>query len=107
MAEDINEQLVKHLTDVHSIEEQALTQLRRAPEIAGDRQIAEAFERHLGETERQERLLPERLEARGADASKIKDLAGKAGGVAMLIFAEANPDTPGKLVTHAYSYEHL
>ena len=107
MPEDINEQLAKHLTDVHSIEEQALTQMRRAPGIAGDQQIAEAFERHLGETERQERLVRERLEAQDADPSKIKDLAGKAGGVGMVVFAEINPDTPGKLVSHAYSYEHL
>jgi ferritin-like metal-binding protein YciE len=107
MPEDINEQLVKHLTDVHSIEEQALTQMRRAPEIAGDQQIADAFERHLGETERQERLVRERLEAHGAEQSKIKDLAGKAGGIGMVVFAEVNPDTPGKLVSHAYSYEHL
>jgi ferritin-like metal-binding protein YciE len=105
--EDINEQLVKHLTDAHSIEEQALTQMRRAPEIAGDPELAEAFERHLGETERQERLVRERLEARDADPSTIKDLAGKAGGIGMVLFAQFNPDTPGKLVSHAYSYEHM
>ena len=50
---DLNQQLIKYLTDVHSIEEQALTQLRRAPEIADDAEIAEAFEQHLHETERQ------------------------------------------------------
>jgi hypothetical protein len=31
------EQLVKYLTDAHSVEEQALAQLRTAPDIAGDR----------------------------------------------------------------------
>jgi teichuronic acid biosynthesis glycosyltransferase TuaH len=38
--EDIQDQLVKHLTDTHSLEEQALTQLRRAPQIAGDEQLS-------------------------------------------------------------------
>jgi ferritin-like metal-binding protein YciE len=107
MPEDIEAQLIKHLTDVHSIEEQALTQMRRAPEIAGDPELAAVFERHLGETERQERLIRGRLEAHDAGPSKLKDIAGKAGGVGMLLFAKFNPDTPGKLVNHAFSYEHM
>src|SRR5918992_761370 len=36
MPETIDEQLNKHLTDVHSIEEQALLQMRVAPRLAGD-----------------------------------------------------------------------
>ena len=107
MPDDINEQLVKHLTDVHSIEEQALVQMRRAPEIAGDEQLAEGFRRHLGETEGHERQVRDRLAAHDAKPSKLKDLAGKAGGVPMVLFARSQPDTPGKLVAHAFSYEHM
>jgi ferritin-like metal-binding protein YciE len=105
--ENLDEQLVKHLTDVHSIEEQALTQLRRAPEIAGDDALKEAFDRHLTETERQEERVRSRLEAIGAEPSRVKDVAGRAGGVEMVLFARFNPDTPGKLVNHAFSYEHM
>jgi len=104
---DLQAQLTKYLTDVHSIEEQALTQLRRAPEVAGDDEIAEAFSQHLHETERQEQRIRELLEAAGAEPSKVKDIAGKAGGIGMLLFAKFQPDTPGKLVAHAYSYEHM
>jgi ferritin-like metal-binding protein YciE len=107
MPSDIHEQLVKHLTDAHSIEEQALTQMRRAPEIAGNPQLAEVFEKHLAETERHEQLVRARLEAHGAEPSQLKDVAGKAGGIGMVLFARANTDTPGKLVNHAYSYEHM
>jgi ferritin-like metal-binding protein YciE len=103
----VDEQLVKYLTDVHSIEEQALTQMRRAPEIAGDPEIAEAFTQHLHETERQEERVRELLGAAGAKPSKIKDVAGRAGGMGMLLFAKFQPDTPGKLVAHAFSYEHM
>src|SRR4051812_2912828 len=103
----LNEQLVKYLTDVHSIEEQALTQMRRAPELAGDPEIAEAFNQHLHETERQEERVRELLDAADAAPSKIKDVAGRAGGIGMLLFAKFQPDTPGKLVTHAFSYEHM
>ena len=53
----VEEQLTKYLTDVHSIEVQALAQLEVAPEIAGDDRLAGAFREHLEETREQERLV--------------------------------------------------
>jgi ferritin-like metal-binding protein YciE len=103
----IETQLTKYLTDVHSIEEQALTQMRRAPGIAGDPELAIPYQQHLPETERQEARVRELLEARHAEPSALKDLAGKAGGLGMAAFAKLNPDTPGKLTAHAFSYEHM
>jgi ferritin-like metal-binding protein YciE len=103
----LSEQLVKHLTDVHSIEEQALQQLRVAPRLARDRELVRAFREHLAETEDQERRVRSRLEAHGADPSRMKDLIARAGGVGMVLFARSQPDTPGKLTAHAFSYEHL
>jgi len=107
MPETREEQLTKHLTDAHSIEVQALLQMRVAPRMARDPQLARAFREHIVETEEQERLVRERLAARGADPSRLKDIAGRAGGVGMVLFARTQPDTPGKLVAHAYSYEHM
>jgi ferritin-like metal-binding protein YciE/nucleoside-diphosphate-sugar epimerase len=104
---DRDEQIVKYLTDVHSIELQALAQLRAAPEIAGDERLREAFEQHLGETEDQERRVRGRLEALGGEPSTLKDVAGTVGGWGMVAFAVSQPDTPGKLTMHAYSYEHM
>jgi UDP-glucose 4-epimerase len=104
---DRDEQLVKYLADAHSIELQALAQLRAAPKIAGDERLCQAFEQHLVETEDQERRVRERLEALGGKPSKLKDAAGVAGGWGMVAFAAAQPDTPGKLAMHAYSYEHM
>ncbi len=104
---DRDEQLVKYLADVHSIELQALAQLRAAPKIAGDERLCEAFEQHLAETEDQERRVRERLEELGGKPSKLKDAAGTAGGWGMAAFAAGQPDTPGKLTMHAYSYEHM
>jgi ferritin-like metal-binding protein YciE len=101
------EQLVKYLADAHSVEEQALTQLRLAPRIAGSGELSRIFREHLAETERHERLVRERLEAHEADPSRLKDLAGKAGGFGMALFAKVQPDTPGKLTAHAFSYEHM
>jgi ferritin-like metal-binding protein YciE len=107
MPSTLEEQLTKYLTDVHSIEEQALQQLRTAPKIAGDEELARVFREHLAETEHQERRVRERLRARAVAASTFKDLVARAGGVGMVLFARSQPDTPGKLVAHAYSYEHM
>jgi ferritin-like metal-binding protein YciE len=104
---DRDKQLVKYLADVHSIERQALVQMRAAPKLAGDERLAAAFEQHLVETEGHERRVRERLEALGGKPSKLKDAAGSGGGWAMAAFAASQPDTPGKLTMHAYSYEHM
>jgi ferritin-like metal-binding protein YciE len=106
MPEETQEQLVKYLTDVHSIEEQALAQMRRAPDLV-EEPLAADFRRHLEETEVQERRVRERLEAHGASPATVKDVAGKVTGAGMVLFAKFAPDTPGKLVAHAYSYEHM
>jgi ferritin-like metal-binding protein YciE len=103
---DPQTQLVKYLTDVHSIEEQAAVQMRRAPDLV-EGPLAEAFRRHLGETESQEERVRARLDAHDASPSKVKDVAGAAGGFGMVLFARSQPDTPGKLVLHAFSYEHM
>lgn len=103
----IEEQLTKYLTDAHSIEEQALAQLRAAPDMAADPELSTIFREHLTETEDQERLVRERLEARGEAPSMVKDLVMRAGGFGFVLFARLQPDTPGKLTAHAFSYEHL
>src|SRR4051795_5257219 len=102
-----NEQIVKYLTDAHSIEEQALAQLRGAPDLAGDDRLAAAFREHLVETEDQERRVDQRLEQLGGSPSKLKDTVMAAGGKGFALFAKLNPDTPGKLAAHAHSYEAL
>ena len=89
------EQLTKYLTDVHSIEEQAISQLELAPRIAGDPELRDAFRVHLQETRGQERHVREQLGRLGAKPSAVKDIAGKLGGWGMVIFARLNPDTPG------------
>jgi ferritin-like metal-binding protein YciE len=103
----LDEQLTKYLTDAHSIEEQALLQMRIAPRLAGDPELVQAFREHLAETEAHEQRVRARLAARGSDPSRVKDLVARAGGVGMVLFARSQPDTPGKLTAHAYSYEHM
>jgi ferritin-like metal-binding protein YciE len=104
---NLDEQLSKYLTDAHAIEQQALAQMKSAPKLAGDAQIAQVFSDHLHETVEHERIVSERLEARGARPSKLKDTAGTVTGKGFGVFAASQPDTPGKLIVHAFSYEHM
>jgi ferritin-like metal-binding protein YciE len=107
MTRTMTTQLTAYLSDAHSIEEQALAQLRSAPKIAGDDRLSAILAEHLPETETHERLVRERMATLGESPSRMKDLIMAAGGKGFLAFARSQPDTPGKLAAHAYSYEHL
>ncbi len=82
----LDDQLPKYLTDAHAIEVQALAQMRAAPGIAGDPETASAFSAHLAETEEHQRLVRERLQARGAAPASIKDLLGGLTGKGFVLF---------------------
>jgi len=107
MPADIHEQLTKYIADAHAIEVQAIAQLERAPDAAGFPAFEEALRGHLAETRRHERLTRRLLEERGEAPSRLKDLLMGIGGKGFLAFARAMPDTPGKLLSHALSYEAL
>ena len=104
---DIQEQMVKHLTDMHAIEVQAQAQMKVAPKLAGTEQLAAMYEEHERETAEQKRMVDERLEALGESPSRIKDVVAAGVAVPFILFAKSQPDTPGKLATHALSYEHM
>ena len=103
----LEDQLVKYLTDAHSIEQQAIAQMKMAPKIVADDQIKTLFADHLRESEEHSRLVEGRLQAHGASPSVIKGLAAKVTGQGFGLFAAVQPDTPGKLVVHAFAYEHM
>jgi ferritin-like metal-binding protein YciE len=107
MTETLDNQLTKYLTDAHSIEEQALAQLRSAPDVAGDPELAGMYREHLGETEWHEKRVRELLDRRGEKPSLMKDTVMKLGGKGFLLFAKLQPDSPGKLHAHSLSYEAL
>ena len=103
----IDEQLVKYLTDAHSIEEQALAQMRAAPDLAGDPQLAALFEEHLEETREHQRLVETLLETHGGSPNAIKDAAMRLGALNWGGFFAAQPDTPAKLAAVAYAFENF
>src|SRR3954453_3856706 len=106
-AETLDDQLVKYLTDAHSIEEQALAQMRSAPDLAEDERLATAFKEHEAETERHERLVRERLAAHDAKPSRLKDAVMAVGGKGFVLFARSPPDPAGNPPPRAISSEPL
>ena len=106
IASDTEKRLLSYLADMHSVERQALVQMQLAPRLVGGA-MAGDFHRHRAETQGHLDLVGARLRAHGAEPSNAKDAAGWVGGVGMALFARVQPDTPGKLVFHAHSYENM
>jgi ferritin-like metal-binding protein YciE len=107
MARTPREELVHFLSDLYSMELQALAQLTSAPGIVRDPELAADFRLHHAETEQQAETVRARLEALGGSPSTIKDAVMKLGGKGFLLFARLQTETPGRLVAHAYSYEAM
>jgi ferritin-like metal-binding protein YciE len=104
---ELQQQLVNYLTDVHSLEQNAIQMLKTGSEQAGDEALKEAFSRHLAETEEHEALIKRCLENYGESSSMMKDMAQKGGAMMSGMMAKAAPDTTGKLAAQAYAFEHL
>jgi ferritin-like metal-binding protein YciE len=75
--------------------------------MAGDPELRAAFAEHQRETERHRTYVEDRLMARSWAPVPQKDISAKVSGVGMALFARFQPDTPGKLAAHAYSYERM
>jgi|1186.fasta_scaffold123791_2 ferritin-like metal-binding protein YciE len=106
-SDDLRDQLISYLSDMHSTEENALKQLRTGADGVEDAELAEVLREHLAETEEHERLVRERLEAYGESPSGLKDVAQKGGALLAGAVAKAAPDTTGKIAIQAYATEHL
>jgi ferritin-like metal-binding protein YciE len=107
MAENATAELVKYLTEAHAMEKQALTLLKAGVVMLEDEELASIYRAHELQTEEHERYVAERLQAHGESPSKLKDLAMQAGALGIGVVAQASPDTPIRLATTAYAFEHL
>jgi ferritin-like metal-binding protein YciE len=102
------EELVHFLGDMYSVEQQALAQLQSAAEtIALNEELAHDFRQHHVETQRQADAIERRLDELGGSPSKLKEAIMKVGGKGFLLFAKLQPESPGRLVAHTYSFESM
>src|SRR5438552_860603 len=107
MTSEIEQELVDALADAHAMEQQSLTTLRAAVNVAGDPQLEALYKGHIAETERHLELLEARLEAHDAGRSMLKDLGGRVSALALGTGVVAQKNTPAKLVAVAYGYENF
>jgi ferritin-like metal-binding protein YciE len=106
-ADTPQEQIVKYLADVHSMEANAIDQLHAGIKSVEDTKLKAALENHLTETEEQERLVRARLEALGASPSTLKDLAQRGWAAVVGLAENFSPDTDGKIAITSFMFEHL
>jgi ferritin-like metal-binding protein YciE len=107
MSRDPKQEVVHFLSDLYSVELQAIAQLTTAPDIAGDERIALDYRTHYLETEQHAKMVHDRLEALGGSPSAVKDAIMKLGGKGFILFAEIQTETPGRLMAHSFSYEAM
>ncbi len=102
------ELLLGHLRDVHALEQQSLQLLETAvEEICDDEQLEKVYSQHLEQTREQERAITERIEARDAKPSMVRDLHLGAAKTGLRDLTSGPPDAPIKLAMNAYCLEHL
>jgi ferritin-like metal-binding protein YciE len=107
MSQDARGQLIKQLTDAHAMEAQAAQLLDKGAGMIGDEEVARILRAHLLQTHEHQRYVAERLQALGGSPSKLKDVAMQAGALAIGMVAGAAPDTPARLATTAFAFEHF
>jgi ferritin-like metal-binding protein YciE len=103
----IEEQIVKYLTDAHAMEMQSIAVLEKGIEIAGDLTLAQLFHGHLNDSREHERYVKQRLEDLDQSPSKLKNLGGQAAAKGLGLLARSMPDTPAKLMAVAFAFEQF
>jgi ferritin-like metal-binding protein YciE len=104
----LEELLLDHLMEVHSLEEQGSKQLEGAIDLTEGDELEQLFKDHLEQTREHEETIRERIEARETKPSAIKDLTMQAGaGVGLRYLGDHPADTPVKLAMHMFCLESL
>jgi ferritin-like metal-binding protein YciE len=104
---ELQEQVIKYLTDAHGLEQHAIKALETGAEAVQYPALAEAMREHLGETRGHAQLVDERLEQLGANPSTIKDVAQKGMAIMANLGLGVMPDTTGKVAIEVFTFEHM
>ncbi|HXV04767.1 MAG TPA: DUF892 family protein [Solirubrobacterales bacterium] len=108
MAEhDLQERLNDHIKGAQAMEQNVKRMLDSMIGTTEDPQIKGDLEHHREETERHERLLRERLEARGEGTSTVKEVAGIGGALLKGVGDMMRSEKPVKNARDGYVTEHM
>jgi ferritin-like metal-binding protein YciE len=104
---ELKDYLTKHLDEAHAMEQNVLRMLDGMIETSDDPGMVDALEHHKQETEEHARLVKERLEAHGADTSKVREVGGILGALAKMPLDMVRGEKAGRNVRDGYATEHM
>ena len=103
----IQDQLVKHIDEAISMEENVKRMLDGMIDTTDDAGVIDLLEHHKVETEQHSQRLRERLEAHGASPSMVREAAGILGALAKLPLDMVRGEKTGRNARDGYATEHM
>jgi ferritin-like metal-binding protein YciE len=107
MAEELKDQLVKHIDEALAMEQNVLRMLDSIVSTTEDEAIKEEFRQHKTQTEQQAERLRRRLEANGASPSMVREAGGMLGALMKSVVDMARSERAGRNARDAYATEHM
>ena len=106
-AQQLEQQLVKHIDEALAMENNVLRMLDGIIETTDDPEIKHAFERHKAETETHATRMRERLEAHGESPSVVREAGGMLGALMKGVLDLARGEKAGRNARDAYATEAM
>jgi len=103
----IQDQLVKHIDEAISMEENVKRMLDGMIETTDDAGVIDLLEHHKVETEQHSQRLRARLEAHGASPSMVREATGILGALAKLPLDMVRGEKAGRNARDGYATEHM
>lgn len=104
---DLQQKVIGYLQDCHAMERQVYHMLNGLIATSHDPEVLERLEAHRHETERQARLLRERLEALDSGPALTEDVPAMMTAWMKGLYDMVRADKPGKNARDAYVTEHV
>jgi ferritin-like metal-binding protein YciE len=106
-AQDLQDQLVKHIDEAVAMEKNVLRMLDGMIETTDDPEIKEELRHHKAETERHADRLEQRLEAHDASPSTVREAGGVLGALMKGVVDVVRSEKAGRNARDGYATEHL
>lgn len=103
----LEQRLIRSIQDAHAVEQTVKRLLDSQISATDDPEIRRILVHHRQETERHERLLRERLEAHGADVSRVRDYAAIGGAMLKGLTDRVRSDKPVSNARDAFVTEQF
>ncbi|MDQ8185794.1 DUF892 family protein [Pelagicoccus sp. SDUM812002] len=105
--EKLQDEVVKHLTEAHALEQECEKLLEKGMDISDDPSICGLFESLRSDVRNTKTALQERLQALGTEPSSLKDAAMNLGALNWGLFFQIQKDSPAKYLPFVYAMYHL